>query len=141
LVRILPDFTGRVNGRLTVGDNVFFNRGCYLSAQESVTIGDNCSFGEYVAIHDEDHAFGVDDAPAGSRGYVTAPIVIGNNVWVGAKATILKGVHIGDNAVIGANAVVTRDIPPNSVAVGVPARVIRMIAEPSAAMTGNGNPA
>jgi acetyltransferase-like isoleucine patch superfamily enzyme len=51
--------------------------------------------------------------------------VVGNNVWVGAKATILQGVRIGDNAVIGANAVVTRDVPANTVAVGIPARVIR----------------
>jgi acetyltransferase-like isoleucine patch superfamily enzyme len=53
--------------------------------------------------------------------------VIGNNVWIGAKATVTKGVTIGDNVVIGANSVVTRDIPPNSVAAGAPARVIRSI--------------
>ena len=53
--------------------------------------------------------------------------MIGNNVWVGTKATILQGVTIGDNAVIGANAVVTRDIPANSIAVGAPARVVKTL--------------
>lgn len=60
-------------------------------------------------------------------GFLTAPIVIGNNVWIGAKATVTKGVSIGDNSVIAANAVVTRDIPAGTLAAGVPARVIRRI--------------
>jgi maltose O-acetyltransferase len=57
---------------------------------------------------------------------VTKPIKIGNNVWIGAKATILKGVTIGDGAIIGANAVVTKDLLANGVAVGNPAKVIKM---------------
>jgi acetyltransferase-like isoleucine patch superfamily enzyme len=56
----------------------------------------------------------------------SAPIRIGRNVWIGGKATITKGVTIGDNAIIGANAVVTHDVPMNAVAVGVPARVIKI---------------
>jgi hypothetical protein len=60
------------------------------------------------------------------QGVVVAPVRIGRNVWIGSKATVLKGVSIGDNAVIGANAVVTRDIPANAVAAGIPARVLRM---------------
>lgn len=126
-VRILPDFTARIEGRLRVGDDVFFNRGCYLSALDSVTIGDHCLLGEFVCIHDENHIPGTDDRPIAERGYDTAPVQIGNNVWIGAKATVLAGVTIGDNAVIGANAVVTRDIPAFAVAVGAPARVIKSL--------------
>jgi acetyltransferase-like isoleucine patch superfamily enzyme len=124
-VHFMREFTGRFYGHVTIGDNVFFNRGCYVAVHEALTIGDNCLFGEHVSIHDENHNLGRGCDPIGSRGFTTAPIVIGKNVWVGAKATILQGVHIGDNAVIGANAVVTRDIPPNAIAVGIPARVVR----------------
>ncbi len=126
-VRLMRDFTGHFYGKVTIGNNVYFNRGCYISAHESVTIGSNCLFGEQVSIHDENHVPGRDTNPIDTRGYVTAPVVIGNNVWIGAKVTILQGVRIGDNAVIGANAVVTRDVPAYSIAVGIPARVIREI--------------
>ncbi len=124
-VHFMQEFTGRFYGQVTIGDNVFFNRGCYVAVHEALRIGDNCLFGEHVSIHDENHHLGRGSDPIGARGFTTAPIVIGANVWVGAKATILQGVRIGDNAVIGANAVVTRDIPPNAVAVGIPARVVR----------------
>lgn len=124
-VRISRDFTCRVRGRLRIGSGVFFNRSCMLVALESVEIGENCLFGEMVSIHDENHVSGHDLEPIARRGLHTAPVVIGNSVWVGAKATILAGVTIGDNSVIGAGAVVTRDVPPGVVAGGIPARVIR----------------
>ncbi|MCA1779929.1 MAG: hypothetical protein LC637_11255 [Xanthomonadaceae bacterium] len=60
-------------------------------------------------------------------GFTTAPVEIGNNVWIGAKATITKGVKIGNNAVVGANSVVTSDIPAGVLAAGVPARILRTI--------------
>lgn len=125
-------FTGHFRGRVTIGDDVFFNCNCHVVAFSALTIGDNCLFGEMVSIHDENHIVGCDPEPIARRGYVEKPIVIGNNVWVGAKATILQGVHIGDNAVIGANAVVTRDVPANTVAVGIPARVVRTLDEANA---------
>jgi acetyltransferase-like isoleucine patch superfamily enzyme len=56
-----------------------------------------------------------------------APIVLGNNVWIGANVTLLPGVHIGDNAVIGAGSVVTKDVPADAVAVESPARVVREV--------------
>ena len=82
-----------------------------------------------LAIYDRVHHFGHSLATAES-GFTTTPIMIGDNVWLGAKATITKGLTIGDNAVIGANSVLTGDIPANSVAVGAPARVVRMISDP-----------
>ena len=57
------------------------------------------------------------------------PIIIGDNVWIGDKVTILSGVKIGNNAIIGSNSVVTKDIPPFSVAAGIPAKVIKIIPE------------
>jgi acetyltransferase-like isoleucine patch superfamily enzyme len=126
-IRFSRDFTGRFHGRLSIGDNVFFNRGCYLVARYSVEIGDNSLFGEMVSIHDENHIASTGPEPIASRGFLESPIMIGRNVWVGAKATILQGVTIGDNAVIAAHAVVTRDVPPNCIAAGVPARIVREI--------------
>lgn len=126
-VRFMRDFTGHFQGRVTIGHGVFFNRGCHVVAFDALSIGDHCLFGEQVSIHDENHVIGSGSEPRDASGFVTAPITIGTNVWVGAKATILPGVCIGDNAVIGANAVVTRDVPANTVAGGIPARVIREI--------------
>ena len=76
-----------------------------------MTIGDNWIFGEYLLIHDENHVMRTDDdVPITDRGFTTKPVVIGRNVWVGAKATILPRVGIGDNAVLAASAVITRDV-------------------------------
>jgi maltose O-acetyltransferase len=128
-LHMMRDFTGRFVGTLRIADNVFFNRGCYVAAYCCVTIGNSCIFGEGVSIHDENHRISrVGEADA-LQGFETKPIVIGDNVWIGAKATILPGVHIGDHAVIGANAVVTHDVPPYALAVGVPAHVVRVIAD------------
>jgi maltose O-acetyltransferase len=118
-----------LNGRVTLGDRVFFNRNSHLLCHDAVTIGNDAIFGEMVSIHDADHVIDQDRGLAPDlRGYATAPIVIGDKVWVGAKATILRGVTIGANTIIGANSVVTRDIPANVVAAGIPARVIRELA-------------
>ncbi|MBF6555709.1 MAG: hypothetical protein IVW52_05960 [Acidimicrobiales bacterium] len=78
-----------------------------------------------VSIRDHDHAFSSTDVSIVDQGRETAPIRIGDNVWIGGKATITKGVSIGSNSVIGAHAVVVRDLPADCVAVGIPARVIR----------------
>lgn len=88
-------------------------------------IGKDCLIGEMVSVRDHDHSFSSSDALIIDQGRKTAPIRIGDNVWIGAKATITTGVCIGSNAVIGAHAVVTTDIPPSCVAMGIPARVIR----------------
>jgi maltose O-acetyltransferase len=120
-------FIGDFYGKVTLGNNVGFQHNCHVSAHEELIIGDNCMFGEWVSIHDENHVVTGGSDPIGDRGYVTKPIIIGKNVWVGAKATILPGVHIGDNAVIGANAVVTHDVLPYTIVGGIPARALREI--------------
>ena len=125
-VEFMRDCTLHFQGKVNIGNKVYFNRGCHIISLEALTIGDYSIFGEKVSIHDENHDI-EDNAPLPDSRMITAPVIIGTNVWVGAKATILQGVTIGDNAVIGANAVVTRDVPPNSIALGIPARVIRTI--------------
>lgn len=125
-VEFMRDSTLHFGCEVNIGSKVYFNRGCHIVSLEALTIGANSIFGEKVSIHDENHVI-EGDVPVPERGLVTAPIVIGSSVWVGAKATILQGVIIGDNAVIGAHALVTKDIPANSVALGVPARVVRTI--------------
>jgi acetyltransferase-like isoleucine patch superfamily enzyme len=96
----------------------FLNNGSLLVCTTEVTIGEMCLFGEQVIIRDDD-SHGLDHRPR------RAPITIGDRVWVGMRAMILKGVTIGDGAVIAAGAVVTKDVPAGALVGGVPARVIR----------------
>jgi len=119
-------FTLECRGRLEVGEGTVFGHHCTVAADRSIDIGRDCLFAELVSIRDHDHAFADPSTAIIDQGRSTAPIRIGDNVWVGAKATITRGVTIGSNTVVGAHAVVTRDLPANSVAVGVPARVVRM---------------
>ena len=111
-----------LGGRIEIGDHVSFNKDCTVISRNSISIGSHCQFGEMVSIYDHDHEFRQEGRPIRGQGYRTAPISIGNNVWVGGKAFIRAGVRIGDDAVIGACAVVTRDVPAGHIAVGNPAR-------------------
>jgi acetyltransferase-like isoleucine patch superfamily enzyme len=123
---VLDDgFTLEARGRLEVGDRTVFGHHSTVAVDESVVIGTNCLIAEMVSIRDHDHAFSSTDVDIIDQGRETAPVTIGDNVWIGAKATITKDVSIGGNAVVGAHAVVTGDIPGDCVAVGIPARVIR----------------
>ncbi len=124
-IYLRANFNGDFYGKVTIGDGVFFNRNCYVAVHGELVIGNNSIFGEGVSIHDENHVIGCSSDPIDERGFVIKPVIIGSNVWVGAKATILPGVHIGDNAVVGANSAVTHDVPACTVVGGVPARVIR----------------
>lgn len=123
-VRFLADAVVDAHGTIEIGDDVYFAQGVTLSAFDRITIGDHCLFGEYVSIHDNDHGLDGDDPP-GIRPRLIAPVTIGRNVWIGAKATITRGVTIGDGAVVAANAVVTRDVPAGRIVGGVPARALR----------------
>ena len=110
-------------GEFVVGARTIFGHHCTVGVNESVRIGDDCLIAEMVSIRDSDHVTTDPATPYRTQGHVTSPVVIGNNVWLGSRVVVTRGVHIGDNAVIGAGAVVTHDIPPNSLAVGIPARV------------------
>ena len=119
-------FTLEAAGTLPVGDRTVFGHHCTVAADERVEIGAGCLLGELVSVRDHDHAFDRSDVGILDQGRATAPVVIGDDVWVGAKATITRGVTIGRGAVVGAHAVVTHDLPAGCVAVGVPARIVRM---------------
>lgn len=96
-------------GDLIMGNNTFVNRNCSIVAHERIEIGENVCIGPNTCIYDHDHSMNM-------RGdYITAPIYIGNNVWIGAGVIVLKGVSIGDNCVIAAGTVVTKSVPANSV--------------------------
>ena len=107
-------------GVLTIGDHNFIN-GAIISASTRVSIGNNCKFGPFSMIIDSDFHNVKDHNLEGE----SREIVIEDDVWVGAKATILKGVHIGKGAVIAVGSVVTKDVPANAIVAGVPAKVIK----------------
>ncbi len=117
--------TVECRGRLEVGERTVFGHHCTLAADEEISIGRDCLIAEMVAIRDHDHAFSSTTAPIVEQGRATAPVRIGDNVWIGGKVSVTKGVTIGSNTVVGAHAVVTGDLPPDCVAVGIPARVLR----------------
>jgi acetyltransferase-like isoleucine patch superfamily enzyme len=104
--------------RIVVGSRTYFNEGCQISCFERVTIGDDCAIAWDVHFTDSDQHI-LDGKP-----YI-APITVGDRVWIGARATILKGVSIGDGAVIAAGSVVTKDVPARALVAGSPARVVR----------------
>lgn len=103
---------------LVLGDNAYCDNGVNIACFERIEIGSGVKISENVTIRDSDNHTLDDEAPS-------APIVIGDNVWIGINATILKGVTVGAGAVVAAGAVVTEDVPPETCVAGVPAAVIR----------------
>jgi len=112
-------------GRVTVGPKSVIGGGTTINSYLDVTIGEGALIADDVHITDFDHRTDRLELPIKDQGIVTAPVRIGPDVWLGRGVTVLRGVDIGRGSVIGAHAVVTRDIPPYSIAVGVPARVVR----------------
>jgi acetyltransferase-like isoleucine patch superfamily enzyme len=107
-------------GKLKIA-NSYIGYSSVIVASEQIEIKDNCQIAEMVVIRDQNHRYGTNQ-PLDISGLDSSPINIERNVWIGAKATILRGVEIGDNAVIGANAVVTKKVPEGAVVGGIPAK-------------------
>lgn len=114
------------NARLSIGHDCSINDYSRIVSNYGCFIGNNVMIGELVSILDVDHVVDQSEIPMRTQGFVGAPVVVEDDVWIGRGVAILKGVRIGKGAVIGANAVVNRDIPPYSIAVGVPARVVKI---------------
>lgn len=113
---------------ISVGDRVFIGHGCTLSSARRIVIGNDCLISSGVRVHDND-GHPVDPERRRRKERIAADevaeVVVGDNVWVGANAIILKGVKIGTNAVVGAGAIVTSDVPANATVGGNPAKVVR----------------
>lgn len=107
------------------GNNVSVHPMCYFQASGGIEIGNDVSIAHGVTLMTQNHSYEDTSNPIKDQPVISKPIVIEDNVWIAAKATILYGRRIGRNSVIAAGAVVTKDVPPNSVVAGVPARVIR----------------
>lgn len=120
---MFPPFYTDFGKNIKVGKNVFINSCCCFQDQGGIEIGDNSLIGHQVVIATLNH----DLDPSKRASMIASPVKIGNNVWIGAHATILSGVTIGDNAVIAAGAVVTRDVDANTVVAGVPAKKVKSI--------------
>ncbi|MBV5326785.1 MAG: acyltransferase [Chlorobium sp.] len=112
---------------MEIGDGTSIHNYFHCGAVQSVKIGKNVLIAGRVYITDHDHIFDNKDIAPINAGWTVSPVVIGDEVWIGEGAVILKGVTIGKRAVIGANAVLTKNVPANAIVGGVPAKVIRMI--------------
>lgn len=118
-------FTSKVidKNKIVVGHRSFpgWSPGCYIQAKNGLIVGDNLRTGPGVKIISANH-----DACDYDKWVESGPIIIGDNVWLGAGSVVMPGVKIGDNVIIGANSVVTKSIPSDSVAVGIPCKVVKV---------------
>ena len=128
--RIEAGMTDGGHPSLTFGNNVQINDRCHIAAIENIRIGNNVLIASDVYISDHDHGsfnkISLSMPPA-KRELVNKDIYISDNVWIGEKVIILKGVNIGESAVIAAGAVVTKDVLAHSLVAGVPAKVIKIL--------------
>jgi acetyltransferase-like isoleucine patch superfamily enzyme len=120
--------TAPAPARIRIGSGVFLNLGVMVAAMELVEIGSHSMLANGCFVTDANHRFDDPNQPITWQGFTSkGPTRLGENVWCGANVVITSGVTIGERCVIGANSVVTSDIPPFSIAAGIPARVIRTI--------------
>jgi maltose O-acetyltransferase len=114
-----------IGGRLEIGDRVLINHGCSIGATKLVKIGERSNIGSQSILID--NAFHQLDPDRRNEQPESAPVVLESNVWLAARVIVLPGVTIGRNSVVGAGSVVTRDVPPDVLAAGIPAKVIRSL--------------
>lgn len=118
---IFPPYYTNFGRFTTLGKNVFINHACSFLDIGGITIEDDVMIGPRVNITSENHPLD----PTDRKALIPRPVLIKQNAWIGAGATILPGVTIGENAIVAAGAVVNRDVPPNTVVAGLPAKVVR----------------
>ena len=107
-----------------IGRNVTINEQVFLDGYGGLEIGDDCRIAHGCSFISEDHIFEDPDTPIWQQGKRAGAIVLEQDVWLGCGVRVLRGVRIGRGSVIGAGAVVTSDVPPYSIAIGLPARVV-----------------
>ena len=126
-------FGQKLSSFIIIEDGVDLGEDTFITASNRIVIGRNSLFGRMVTVTDNSHGTtSIEDlskAPHLRMVISNGEVVIGENVWIGDKATILPGVHIGNGAVVGANAVVTKDVPPFCVVGGIPAKVLHCVNE------------
>ena len=120
---LFPPFYTDCGKNIKLGKNVFINSGCHFQDQGGITIDDGVLIGHNAVLATLNH----NQDPEKRDNLLPAPIHIGRKVWLGANVTVLPGVTIGDNAIVAAGAVVTKDVEPNTVVGGVPAKIIKRI--------------
>jgi acetyltransferase-like isoleucine patch superfamily enzyme len=121
------NFRGLPEARIKIGKNCLISEFNVLRGQGGITIGDNVYTSPFVQMVAVNHVYHVSEQPIIAQGITAQGIVIEDNVWIGSGAIILDGVRIGKGAVIAAGAVVTKDVPPRTIAAGIPAKVIKEI--------------
>ena len=120
--------TATDGGRIRIGGGTFLNLCVQVAAVELVDIGEHCMFANGCFITDGNHRYDDPTKPVTWQGFTSkGPTRIGDNVWCGANVVITSGVTVGERCVIGANSVVNGNLPPYSIAVGAPARVIKQV--------------
>ena len=112
-------------GQLTLGAKVVLGRDNVVNSYLDVEVGDAAILADWIYVCDFDHRVDRLDIPIKDQGIITSPTRIGGDVWIGEKASVLRGVDIGHGAVVASHCLVNRDLPPFAIAVGVPARVVR----------------
>jgi len=112
-------------GTIRVGDKCVFGKDNTVNGYLDIEFGAATIVADWVYVCDFDHVFSDVTVPIKDQGIVKSPVRVGPDVWLGTKVTVLRGITIGQGCVVAANAVVNKDLPPYSVAVGVPARVVR----------------
>lgn len=123
---LIPPFYTNGGGEIRVGRHVFVNQNCTFYDLGGLDIADDVLIGPNVSLITAGHPVEPSQRRATTIG---KPIVIERNVWIAAGATVIGGVTVGENSVVAAGAVVTRDVPPNTLVGGNPARVIRSIGD------------
>ena len=113
-------------GVVEIGEKTVMGQECTISAYQRVRIGEQCVIADRAMFIDFDHGVVEVERPIRLQGIYKRDVEVGNNVWIGYGACILRGVSVGDNSVVGTNSVVTKDVPANAVVAGIPARIIRM---------------
>jgi acetyltransferase-like isoleucine patch superfamily enzyme len=113
-------------GRVEIGAKTVMGQECTITAYQHIRIGQQCVIADKAMFIDFDHGVVEVERPIRMQGIYKRDVEVGNNVWIGYGACILRGVRVGDNAIVGTNSVVTKDVPANAVVGGIPARILRM---------------